>query len=898
MIGKAINQYKIVSKIGEGGMGVVYRAEDTKLDRTVALKFLPSHLAPSESEKARFLQEAKAAAALNHPNVCTIYEIEDKSDQPFIAMEFVDGQNLHSMVGSVPAKPLPVDDVIKYSLQIGEALKEAHSQGIVHRDIKSENIMLNTKGQIKVMDFGLAKLKGSAKLTKSSSTVGTLAYMAPEQIQGTAVDARSDIFSFGVVLFELLTGHMPFKGDYESAVMYSILNEEPEPLHTYLPDAAEGLIYIMDRLLEKDPEDRYQSMADVVSALRRLQKKTSRVSRPSVPTVPAATQSSTSEIPQQHTTSVGPTQAETSTGRATKFNSTAILIGVIAILVVVIIAFLIFRAGGKQKPAGPIQATFAQLTDDRGEEWFPDISPDGNFIIYSKWIQGNGDIFLKRIGGNKVINLTEGSAGDDYQAAFSPDGDLIAFRSDRDGGGIYVMGATGESVRRLSDFGFNPAWSPDGKKIVVATESISNPYGRISVSELWTIDVTTGEKSQISKGDAVQPSYSPHGYRIAYWGLAAGGGQRDILTIPASGGEPKYVLKDAPLDWDPVWSPDGKYLYFASDRGGIMNIWRIAIDEKTGEIYGESEPLTTPSSWSALLRLPTDGNQIIYVAAESQTSVRKISFNPDKGQIKGSAESIFSTGKGITYPDISPDEKWIAFTSNVPQEDIYIVRTDGTGLRQLTNDKFKDRGPKWSPDGKWIVFYSDRDGRYEIWRIRPDGSGLEKIATIPDKDLSTLQVFPDGQKLASITLNGNTVIIDLTKPLEERIVDTFPPVNEDGDVFWTGPISPNGNFIAGFTQGKDGVPKQGVFIYSVKEKKYKKFTAKNGAVAWLADNRSLLFERDGKISLLNKDNKEMTELMAFPENISIGALQLSGDNKTLYFLASENEADIWQAKLK
>jgi serine/threonine protein kinase/Tol biopolymer transport system component len=897
MIGKTINQYKIVSKIGEGGMGVVYKAEDTKLDRTVALKFLPSHLTPSESEKARFLQEAKAAAALNHPNVCTIYEIEDKGEQPFIAMEFVNGKNLHSMVGSVPVKPLSVGDALKYSIQIGDALKEAHGQGIVHRDIKSENIMLNTKGQIKVMDFGLAKLKDSAKLTKSSSTVGTLAYMAPEQIQGTAVDARSDIFSFGVVLFEMLTGHMPFKGDYESAVMYSILNEEPEPLQTYLPEAAEGLVYIIDRLLEKDPEDRYQSMADVVSALRRLQKKTSRVSRPSVATMAAVQPSSTSEVSQHQPTS-SLAEAETSKEKVTKFNSTTILIGIIAILVVVIIAFLIFRPGGEQKPSGPIQATFAQLTDDPGQEWFPDISPDGNFIIYSKWIRGNGDIFLKRIGGNKVINLTEGSTEDDYQGAFSPDGNLIAFRSDRDQGGIYIMGATGESVRRLSDFGFNPAWSPDGKKIVVATEKIGHPYGRISVSELWAIDVNTGEKSQISKGDAVQPAYSPHGYRIAYWGLAAGGGQRDILTIPASGGEPKYVLKDAPLDWDPVWSPDGRYLYFSSDRGGIMNIWRIAIDEKTGETEGESEPLTTPSSWSALLRLPTDGNQIIYVAAESQTSVRKISFDPVKGQIIGSAESIFSTGKGITYPDISPDEKWIAFTSNVPQEDIYIVRTDGTGLRQLTNDKFKDRGPKWSPDGKWIAFYSDRDGHYEVWSIHPDGSGLEKIATSPDKDLNTLQMFPDGQELSSQTLNGNTVIIDLTKPLEERIVDTFPPVNEDGDVFWIGPISPNGNFIAGYTQGKDGVPKQGVYIYSMKEKKYEKLTEKSGAIAWLADNRRLLFERDGKISILNRETKEMRELMAFPENISIGALQLSRDNKTLYFLASENEADIWQAKLK
>ena len=206
MIGKIISHYKIIEKIGEGGMGVVYKAEDTKLDRTVALKFLPQHLTTTDTERARFLQEAKAAAALNHANVCVIHEIQDTSDEPFIVMEYIDGQTIRDVVGVNGRSPLPVDDALKYAIQIAEALEEAHNNGIVHRDIKSENIMLNAKNQIKVMDFGLAKLKGSLKLTKSSSTVGTLAYMAPEQIHGHKADGRADIFSFGVVLFEMLTG--------------------------------------------------------------------------------------------------------------------------------------------------------------------------------------------------------------------------------------------------------------------------------------------------------------------------------------------------------------------------------------------------------------------------------------------------------------------------------------------------------------------------------------------------------------------------------------------------------------------------------------------------------------------------------------------------------------------
>ncbi len=276
MIGKTISHYKILEKLGEGGMGVVYKAQDIKLDRLLALKFLPPQLVASEAEKARFLQEAKSASALNHPNVCVIHDIQEEKGQQFIVMEYVDGVTLRKKFES---KALSVNEAITYAIQIGEALKEAHSQGIVHRDIKSDNIMINSKNQVKVMDFGLAKLKGSLKLTKTSSTVGTLAYMAPEQIQGGEIDARSDIFSFGIVLYEMLTGQLPFKGEHEAAMMYSIVNEDPEPIQKYLPDTSSDLIHILNRLLEKTPDDRYQSMADVVIELRRLKKDTSRVHR-------------------------------------------------------------------------------------------------------------------------------------------------------------------------------------------------------------------------------------------------------------------------------------------------------------------------------------------------------------------------------------------------------------------------------------------------------------------------------------------------------------------------------------------------------------------------------------------------------------------------------------------
>lgn len=274
MIGTSISHYKILAKLGEGGMGVVYKAHDTELDRDVALKFLPHHITVNEAEQARFLQEARAAAVLNHPNMCTVHAIEKADDQQFIVMEYVDGKTLRQLVPVQKSQ-----SAIDYAIQIGDALQEAHSKGIVHRGVKTDNIMVNSKNQIKVMDFGLAKLKGSLKLTKTSSTVGTLAYMAPEQIQGGEVDARSDIFSFGVVLYEVLTGHMPFRGEHEAAMVYSIVNEEPTPVQKYLPEVSSELVHILNRALEKDPEDRYQNVHDMVIDLRRLKKQTSRVSR-------------------------------------------------------------------------------------------------------------------------------------------------------------------------------------------------------------------------------------------------------------------------------------------------------------------------------------------------------------------------------------------------------------------------------------------------------------------------------------------------------------------------------------------------------------------------------------------------------------------------------------------
>jgi serine/threonine protein kinase/Tfp pilus assembly protein PilF len=269
MIGKTVSHYKIVEKLGEGGMGVVYKAQDTKLDRMVALKFLPKNLLCDDEAKTRFEHEAKAASALNHPNITTIYEIDEVESECFICMEYVEGKSIKELIKE---RTLSIEKILKIAIQIAEGLNAAHKKGIVHRDIKSDNIMLTDEGLVKIMDFGLAKLKGVSKLTKTGTTVGTIQYMSPEQAQGMEVNQRSDIFSFGVVLYEMITGQLPFKGEHEAAIIYSIINEPPQPLARYKANVPEGLQRIVGKAMEKNREERYQHVDDMLADLRKIKR--------------------------------------------------------------------------------------------------------------------------------------------------------------------------------------------------------------------------------------------------------------------------------------------------------------------------------------------------------------------------------------------------------------------------------------------------------------------------------------------------------------------------------------------------------------------------------------------------------------------------------------------------
>jgi eukaryotic-like serine/threonine-protein kinase len=867
LIGRKFERYKILSKLGEGGMGEVYLAQDTTLNRKIALKILPPQFTKDPDRVRRFEQEVRTASALNHPNIITIHEVGQFEDTHFIATELIEGATLRERM---PAQPMRLPEILDIGMQVSAALAAAHTAGIIHRDIKPANIMIRNDGYAKVLDFGLAKLmdqKSQADMTDPGRVMGTVSYMSPEQALGEKLDHRTDIFSLGVVLYEIATGTRPFDGKSDAAIYDAILNKAPAPATRANPILPLELDHIIRRALEKDRDLRYQTASDLRADLKRLE----RDSR-SGAAVTAHRQEATPRTNRK----------------------TLLVAGGAGIVAVLATLFWIqnTREPNEQSrsftPAG-----FTRLTDWRGPEQFPTLSPDGKSFAYASAASGNWDIYLQRVGGKNAINLTKDSPADDTQPAFSPDGEYVAFRCERDGGGIFITGSTGENVRRATDFGYNPVWSPDGKEIVCATEGIASPRVRFTmVSQLWAINVQSGEKRLVTEEDAVQPNWSPHGKRIAYWGIPKG--NRDIYTVAAEGGQPVAVTNDAAVDWNPVWSPDGNYLYFVSDREGSMNVWRVRIDETTGKTLGVPEPVTIPAGYVGHLSFSRDARRMLYVQSDSKNNLQQIGFDPDTRSVVGQPVKITQGSLQTTDPGISPDGESIAFsTSGETQEDIYVSRNDGTSLRQLTNDPDKDRLPRWSPDSRQIAFQSNRGGRWGIWTINPDGSGLRQIT--PSSDTAVYPSWsPDGTRLAYSGLSSAAHIIPFEKSSLQTPVN-LPPLQQAQTWLEVWSWSPDGQTLAGWEQNirHSG----GILLYSLGPKKFEKISDRGLFPIWLNDSSNLLFYDLGKLYLIDRSSKTARQILSVAP-YEIDRFDLSRDNRMIYYSLATTESDIWLMTFK
>ena len=876
-VGTKFGTYTIEKPIGVGGMGEVYLAHDAKLNRKVALKILPAEFVADAERIKRFEREARTISAINHPYIVTIYDVGTANGINYIATEFVEGETVRDLIN----RGVDFKQTLSVISQTCDALAAAHKAGIVHRDIKPENIMLRSDGFVKVLDFGLAKLveqkefqQGVSNYTMKGVIIGTPAYMSPEQVSGDRVDQRTDLWSVSVVLYEMLTGKNPFKGETRQETFQKILSEKPPPVSESAENFPVELDAILSKALEKDADVSYQTASDLRADLKRIRREFD----------------SSSSLRNDSLT-----QSREAAKKQRYFLP-------FAFLLFTLIGFGIwffYKQSIAEKSHEAVdwaQAKNIQLTKVSGEKSYPSLSPDGKSLIYTNSSDKGSDIFLQRIGGKNPVNLTADSPAGDLMGVFSPDGKFIAFRSGRNPAGIYIMEETGENARRVSDFGFHPSWSPDGRQIVVSDKAsdISNNH-IIPNSSLWIIDVETGDKKLLdTKGDAVQPNWSPNGKRIAFW-FVENGKLGEIATIPVGGGEPVIVAKDEAMDWNPVWSPDGKYIYFGSDRGGSMNIWRVAVDEETGKASGEPESVRTPSTYIRHLALSRDGKTIAYIRYETKSNLQSITFDPKNLKTVGEVNMVTSGNNQVSFPTLSPNgEEYVIRYPSWTQEDIVIFNRDGSNWRNLTNDKFRDRTPRWSPDGKKIAFTSDRSGKFQIWMINADGSDLRQI-TFSEKNGATAPNFsPDGLQMVFSeidTKNQSPFILDLTKTWQEqKPVPLPPPPNYKGSYLtwnWSGDGK---KLLMNFFESETG--ENGVYLFDFNTSTYEKMTDSGGYPIWLNDNRHFMFGNQNTLFVCDTLTKKINEIYK-PSSDYIQHANISADNRLIYFRYLQIDTQVW-----
>ena len=712
------------------------------------------------------------------------------------------------------------------------------------------------------------------QMTQAGVLLGTASYMSPEQARGQSVDKRSDIWAFGVILYELLTGRRLFGGETVTDVLAAIVRADLDlpALPTDTPHSIQRLIH---RCLDRDPKTRLRDIGEVRIAL-----------------------AESVDNPEELRVADSPTAAGTGT-RGWKAATGLLALGALSLGLL----WLLDRNGGP--PEGfesPHVRGMTLLTDLSGEQTAPSLSPDGNQLLYVSQDGGDKDIFLLRVGGQNAINLTAGSEGIDDHPAWSPDSQKIAFYSSRDGGGIFVMGATGESPLRVSDEGFHPAWSPDGTRLIYSDEYVQEVFSRGSTSALTVIELSSADKQKIEgTGDAVYGQWSPDGSIIAYW--TADNGQRDIRTIVASGGTSyTSITDDAPADWSPVWSPDGQWLYFVSDRGGSPDLWRIAVDPATGEAAGSPESVTTGVADVMSASIAADGLDIAIGIEERSSTIERYAFDPESERLQGQAEAIFFSNNEVAQTDLTADGTWLAFRSTAPQDDLITMRVDGSSRRRLTNDMARDRGPNWSPDGEWLVFYSNREGSYDLHLIRQDGTGLRRLTGYSEADINDAFWSNDGSRIAALDMSVLETGIFAVDPAWLDPSTAIDPI-QLGDrfpVIVSGDWSPDDRYLLAIQPSAGSVNQLGVLDTANGE--FSPFNHPHGGAfevwfdpAWLDNRRVVFWDRHLAAAFIAEiDTGQVREIPGVP---GPSGFQVADEGRTLYLNRRILEADVWMLTL-
>jgi Tol biopolymer transport system component/predicted Ser/Thr protein kinase len=709
MTGRNISHYQILEKLGEGGMGVVYRARDTHLDRTVAIKLMRGEAVADADRKRRFVQEAKTASALNHPNIITIYDIDNAGGVDFIAMEYVEGRTLDRCVGH---KGVALGEALRYSVQITDALAAAHQAGIVHRDLKPGNIMVTEKGQVKVLDFGLAKLTepvaddpsapteilGATGLrTEEGMIVGTIAYMSPEQAEGRKVDRRSDIFSFGAVLYEMITGRRPFQGQTKLSTLSAILHQEPPPPSEMNPSLPREFERILTRCLRKDPDRRFQHMDDVKVALQEVK---------------------------EESESGAAARTALPIRRRQQWLWPAIAAGVALLAAGAGIAWWLLQS------SVPTQtAPLTRLTSDAGLTWEPAVSPDGKLLAYSSDRSGEGnlDIWVQQIAGGEPIRLT-GDPADEREPAFSSDGSRIAFRSDREGGAIYVVPALGGEPRLIAKDGHRPCFSPDDNWIAywVGHRGPGDPTAP-GTAHIYVAPSTGGPPRQLQPGFATAryPVWSPDGKRLLFWGRRSATGPAveslDWWVAPLDGGEPVRtgafaVFRERNITsfFTPgVWTAGGNRVLFSAALGDSTNLWQVEISPRGWKVAGPPQRLTFGTDINdqpSVAAGPGRALRLVFSSLISHRDIWSLPINTSTGRGAGELRRLTQGGASVDFGSLSADGKRLVFASSkAANSDIWFKNLESGKETDLTPTPADEFHPRLAADASKVVYSTTKD---------------------------------------------------------------------------------------------------------------------------------------------------------------------------------------------
>jgi serine/threonine protein kinase len=780
MIGKTLGHYQVVEEIGSGGMGIVYKARDLHLDRFVALKILPAERIADQERKKRFVLEAKACSALNHPNIIHIYDIGADGGVEFIVMEYVEGKTLGDRIGK---RPLSLKETLKYGVQIADALAKAHSAGIIHRDLKPPNIMVNDDGVVKVLDFGLAKLTerikydefastasasvGDTPVTGAGTIIGTVAYMSPEQAEGKPIDQRSDIFSFGAILYEMITGRRAFQGDSKISTLAAVLTREPAPFGAEISRDLEKTIV---RCLRKDPERRYQNMADVRVALEELKEESDSNSLAS-------------------TASASRTQGTVRSIR----KSVILLLVAIAVCAGVFWYYLSSQSNSDHisSPGLAPGGNLKLLVSSTGGASDPALSPDGKMLAYVAEADGHRDIFVCRVAGGERIRLTNDDA-EESCPGFSPDGERIVYTrlgSKKPSPEAWVVPTFGGQATRIMENALDAVFSPDGKQLAFVLR-------RPGEGDVLARSAADGTNiSRIMKSDGSYPffrtpSWSPDGKYLAVT-RSLGGIAGELWLVPIADGPPHRFSNDPPgiSSHRPVFTPDGHGIVYESNRAGAQNLWMLPLDKRPPvRLTSGPGPDTMPAI--------AHNGSIAFLNARSRYSL--VIHN----LVTGQAREILTHSAFIWAPAFSPSGRELAY-SRAEQDGawhIWIVPVQGGAPRQLTFGSLPEIYPRFSPDGASIIYNTWSPGPDRIWRVPRTGGPPAALTPARDDDDQYADISPDGRWLAFARTENKITrvyVASVSGGQARRLVEDSSTLPR-----W----SPDGQWIAfSRSRGRDGI---------------------------------------------------------------------------------------------